>query len=150
TIPCPVCHNGTIKQEKTETGKEYFICSDRNCRFVSWSQPYHFPCPLCKNSFLVDFRTGQGTKGLKCPRASCTFSQNSLSDPALARNIASDNAIPQAAGHAHHPDSSNQPAGYPPQPGYSQPHGYTPQPGQPPGEAPPKKKRLVRRVKKKS
>ncbi|MBF0302071.1 MAG: hypothetical protein HQK73_03450, partial [Desulfamplus sp.] len=86
TIPCPLCKNGIIKKEKTETGKDYFICSDKSCRFVSWSQPYPFQCPLCKNSFLVEFQNPDGTKGLKCPRASCSFSQNHLGDPAIAYN----------------------------------------------------------------
>ncbi|MBF0234461.1 MAG: DNA topoisomerase I [Desulfamplus sp.] len=125
TIPCPVCHNGTIKKEKTETGKDYFICSDKSCRFVSWSQPYHFQCPLCKNSFLVDFQTGSGTTGLKCPRASCSFSQNSLVDPKLAHSITSESPKPPTTG-------------------------YAPQPGQTPGDPSPKKKRLVRRVKRTS
>lgn len=130
TVPCPVCRNGIVKKEKTETGREYFICSDRSCRFVSWSQPYHFPCPVCKNSFLVEFQDPSGGKGLKCPRASCSFSQNHLTDPALAQNMV------------------------PPQPPvYSQQQpGYNPSPQQPPppGVAPPKKKRLVRRIKRTS
>lgn len=149
TIPCPVCHNGVVKRQKTETGKEYFICSDRSCRFVSWSQPYHFACPLCKNSFLVDFQTDSGGRGLKCPRASCTFSQNSLSDPALAQNMASQagNSPPYGyapkppAGGGGHPYTAPQPPGYPSDPSGQPPEGAA---------APPKKRRLVRRVKKTS
>lgn len=121
--PCPLCHNGIVKKERTETGKEYFICSDKSCRFVSWSQPYLFPCPLCKNSFLVDFQTPYGTKGLKCPRASCTFSQNHISAPALAMAPQPGSGPTPAA-----PSTSDQPS----------------------EAAPPKKKRLVRRVKRSS
>lgn len=81
--PCPICHTGKVKSETTDAGKRYFICSDSACRFVSWSQPYHFPCPQCKNPFLVEFQASPTEKGLKCPRASCTFSQNDLMDPAV-------------------------------------------------------------------
>ncbi|MBF0230377.1 MAG: hypothetical protein HQK63_12460 [Desulfamplus sp.] len=168
TIPCPLCKNGTIKKEKTQTGKDYFICSDKSCRFVSWSQPYNFPCPLCKNPFLVDVQTPTGAKGLKCPRASCTFSQNHLSDPASLQNIPSQapdyahqqtGYTPQPPDYQQHSSQQppvagglypQQPVGYPQQPA-SQPIGYPPQ-QQPPtagfgGAEPPKKKRLVRRIK---
>ncbi|MBF0573357.1 MAG: DNA topoisomerase I [Desulfamplus sp.] len=174
TIPCPLCKNGSIKKEKTQTGKDYFICSDKNCRFVSWSQPYNFPCPLCKNPFLVDVQTPAG-KGLKCPRASCLFSQNHLSDPALVNSVPAQPPYPQqqqppndyyspqptnyptppinnitpAPPQSQYPQQA-PPAGYPQQ-SVSQPAGYPPQ-QQPPtagfgGVEPPKKKRLVRRIK---
>lgn len=129
TIPCPLCHNGTIKQEKTETGKDYFICSEKSCRFVSWSQPYHFSCPLCKNPFLVDFQTPAGSKGLKCPRASCNFSQNHIFDPATAI------APPQSVNFQPQPaDYPQQPTTYPQQPAVNYPHGHPPsqQSGYPP------------------
>ena len=114
STPCPMCHTGKVKTETTGAGKTYYVCSEPNCRFVSWTQPYHFPCPLCKNPFLVEFQSNPVDKGLKCPRASCSFSQNDLMDPTLK--------------------IAQQPA--------SQPETST-------NAAPPKKKRLVRRVKKK-
>jgi len=151
TIPCPLCNSGVIKKERTENGKEYFICSDRSCRFVSWSQPYHFPCPLCKNSFLVDFQTSSGARGLKCPRASCSFSQNNLSDPSPNdRNLAPQVGSVQPSAYGDPPAvyPPIQPPGYPTtQPGYAQPTNY---PQQTSDGAPPKKKRLVRRVKRTS
>ena len=146
TINCPLCKNGTIKKEKTETGKNYFICSDKNCRFVSWSQPYHFSCPLCKNSFLVDFQNIDGTKGLKCPRASCSFSQNHLADPATLYNPPPQQPIntpPQQSvtgvGYQQTTYPQQQPSGY------AQPQAV--QPSQVSGSEPPKKRRLVRRIK---
>ncbi|MBF0242961.1 MAG: DNA topoisomerase I [Desulfamplus sp.] len=134
SIQCPLCKTGTIKQEKTKTGKDYFICSDKNCRFVSWSQPYHFSCPLCKNPFLVDFQNPDGTKGLKCPRASCSFSQNHLYDPAVA-------TMPP-------PQQQPQPTSQGYAPFVAQPTQYAASPPPPnPTAEPPKKRRLVRRVK---
>lgn len=80
-IPCPICKSGEVLAQETESGREYFKCSDPGCRFVSWSKPYHFSCPVCKSPFLVEFTTGSGTPGLKCPRAACSYLQNSLGDP---------------------------------------------------------------------
>lgn len=80
-IPCPICKSGEILTQETESGREYFKCSDPGCRFVSWSKPYHFSCPVCKSPFLVEFTTGSGIPGLKCPRAACSYLQNSLGDP---------------------------------------------------------------------
>ena len=81
-MPCPICQTGKVKHETTDTGKQYYVCSNSACRFVSWAKPYHFPCPQCQNSFLVEFEVSPTEKGLKCPRASCTFRQNDLTDPA--------------------------------------------------------------------
>ncbi|SLM30135.1 DNA topoisomerase type IA zn finger domain protein [Desulfamplus magnetovallimortis] len=114
--PCPVCHTGKVKTETTDAGKRYYVCSDSSCRFVSWSQPYHFSCPLCKNPFLVDFQINPVEKGLKCPRASCSFSQKDLGDPALKIPNQSASTV---SNESH--DAASSPA--------------------------PKKKRLVRRVK---
>ncbi len=82
-MSCPVCGSGKIVTSTTEKGKEYFSCSSRDCRFVSWDKPYHFYCPLCKNPFLTETTTTEGEKGLKCPRASCAYSQQNLDDPKL-------------------------------------------------------------------
>ena len=82
-MPCPVCGSGKIVSSTTEKGKEYFSCSSRDCRFVSWEKPYHFPCPLCKNPFLTETTSTEGGKGLKCPRASCAYFQQNLNDPQL-------------------------------------------------------------------
>jgi hypothetical protein len=84
TMPCPLCGSGQVVSEKTSKGKDYFTCTNADCRFVSWEKPYHFSCPLCKNLFLIEMTTPSGGKGLKCPRASCSFIQNSLTDPALS------------------------------------------------------------------
>jgi transposase-like protein len=81
-MPCPLCGQGKVVENKTEKGKQYFSCDDEDCRFVSWEKPYHFPCPLCKNSFLIEFDQAGGEKGLKCPRASCSYEQKNLFDPA--------------------------------------------------------------------
>ena len=81
TMPCPLCKEGEIVSKTTEKGKDYYSCTQNECRFVSWDKPYHFECPLCKNSFLTESDTSNGGKGLKCPRAACSFTQNNLNDP---------------------------------------------------------------------
>ncbi len=81
TMPCPMCKEGKIVSKTTEKGKEFFLCTESDCRFVSWDYPYHFECPLCKNSFLIETEASNGEKGVKCPRASCSYTQNNLFDP---------------------------------------------------------------------
>lgn len=81
TMPCPLCKDGEIISKTTEKGKEYFCCTQNDCRFVSWDKPYHFECPLCRNAFLTETTVAGGEKGLKCPRAACSYSQNNLYDP---------------------------------------------------------------------
>jgi chemotaxis protein histidine kinase CheA len=94
-MSCPVCGAGKIVTSTTEKGKEYFSCSNRDCRFVSWDKPYHFFCPLCKNPFLTETTTPEGEKGLKCPRASCAYSQSNLNDPKLNMAASRDAAEPR-------------------------------------------------------
>ncbi|MBU0992380.1 MAG: hypothetical protein KJ737_07785 [Proteobacteria bacterium] len=84
-MPCPVCSIGKIVSEKTEKEKEYFACTNKTCKFVSWSKPYHFQCPLCKNPYLVEFTLPDGLFGLKCPRAVCSFNQQGIQDPQTPR-----------------------------------------------------------------
>ncbi len=83
TMPCPLCGQGEIVSKTTGKGKDFFSCTNPECRFVSWDKPYHFECPLCKNSFLVEMTTSSGEKGLKCPRAACSYTQDNLIDPKL-------------------------------------------------------------------
>lgn len=80
-MTCPLCREGEVILQKTSAGKEYYTCSNKECRFVSWSKPCHFQCPLCKNPYLVEFTAPSGEKGLKCPRAACSYSQDNLLDP---------------------------------------------------------------------
>lgn len=94
-MSCPVCTTGKIVTSTTEKGKEYFSCSNRDCRFVSWDKPYHFFCPLCKNPFLTETSTMEGEKGLKCPRASCAYSQQNRNDPKLNMAASGDAAEPR-------------------------------------------------------
>jgi ssDNA-binding Zn-finger/Zn-ribbon topoisomerase 1 len=82
-MPCPLCKEGEIVSRTTEKGKDFFSCTNPECRFVSWDKPYHFECPLCKNSFLVEMTASNGEKGLKCPRAACSYTQDNLMDPKL-------------------------------------------------------------------
>jgi hypothetical protein len=80
-MPCPVCSIGKIVSEQTDKGKNYFVCTNPSCKFVSWAKPYHFSCPLCKNPYLIEMIGPDGVPGLKCPRAACLFTQRGLFDP---------------------------------------------------------------------
>ena len=51
---CPVCTTGKVKAEQTAKGKLFYMCSSKNCVFVSWGKPYHIVCPQCRNPFLIE------------------------------------------------------------------------------------------------
>ncbi len=94
-MPCPLCEKGKVVTEKTSAGKDYYTCSDKNCRFVSWDKPYHFSCPQCKNPYLVEFELPSGEKGLKCPRAGCSFTQDNTLDPVQNLALKAEKKIPK-------------------------------------------------------
>ncbi len=94
-MPCPLCQTGKVITEKTSAGKDYYTCSDKDCRFVSWDKPYHFSCPQCKNPYLVEFDLPAGEKGLKCPRAGCSYKQENLLDPAQNLALKAEKKIPK-------------------------------------------------------
>ena len=97
--PCPICHIGKIISEKTAADKDFFKCSNTECKFISWTKPYPFSCPICNNPFLAEFTLPTGELGLKCPRASCSYSQNNLFSPIQAQQQAAGQQMgqPQAA-----------------------------------------------------
>ena len=72
---CPVCKTGKIKAEQTAKGKLYYVCSNKNCVFVSWGRPYHAACPQCGNSFLIESTERHRKTILRCPRATCRHRQ---------------------------------------------------------------------------
>lgn len=94
-MPCPMCKDGQIESKTTEKGKEFFSCTNKDCRFVSWDKPYHFECPLCKNSYLTETVSPGGNKGLKCPRASCPYTQDNLFDPKLSMAKSAESSAPK-------------------------------------------------------
>ncbi|MBA7578440.1 hypothetical protein ES708_20302 [subsurface metagenome] len=79
-MQCPICRIADIKSQETSTGKFYYVCSDKNCTFISWGKPYHLVCPECGNPFLVESSAGDGKTTLKCPRATCLHWQRHPSD----------------------------------------------------------------------
>jgi len=72
-MACPVCKEGKILADRTEKGKAYYYCSNKDCNLVTWGKPYHVSCPICGNPFLVEFQQQEGGIGLKCPRGTCNF-----------------------------------------------------------------------------
>ncbi len=78
---CPLCHQGKIIREITESAREYYRCDNRMCKFISWDKPHPYPCPQCRNPYLLEFRMQNGAVGLKCPLATCSYVQGDLSKP---------------------------------------------------------------------
>ncbi|MCK4727898.1 MAG: hypothetical protein KAT27_03160, partial [Desulfobacterales bacterium] len=72
---CPVCTTGKVKAEQTAKGKLFYMCSSKNCVFVSWGKPYHIVCPQCRNPFLIESTERDGKTILRCPRATCRHRQ---------------------------------------------------------------------------
>lgn len=78
---CPLCHQGKILQENTESNRTYYKCTNASCKFISWEKPHLYSCPQCRNPYLLEFRRPDGALGLKCPLATCSYAQNSLGRP---------------------------------------------------------------------
>lgn len=80
---CPLCQQGKIVKETTESNREYYRCDNRMCKFISWDKPHPYRCPQCGNPYLLEFRKQDGSFGLKCPLATCSYLQADLSNPAV-------------------------------------------------------------------
>ncbi|RJQ63938.1 MAG: hypothetical protein C4530_02845 [Desulfobacteraceae bacterium] len=80
-MTCPLCREGLIHPSKTDKGKTYYSCENRDCNFISWGKPYHFSCPYCRNPFLIEYSSQDGGTGLKCPKATCNYRQEHLNSP---------------------------------------------------------------------
>ncbi|MEN6446195.1 MAG: type I DNA topoisomerase [Syntrophaceae bacterium] len=67
-LKCPMqgC-TGEIVQQKSKRGKMFYSCSDKECKFISWTKPVARKCPDCGSAFLV-------RKGgmLECPNPECS------------------------------------------------------------------------------
>ena len=94
-MPCPLCHEGRVVTATTAKNKEYYTCTNKACRFVSWDKPCHFSCPLCKNPFLTEFVLPTGEVGLKCPRATCSYQQKGIMDPVVTLAAHKENNAPK-------------------------------------------------------
>jgi hypothetical protein len=70
---CPMCRNGRLEMQSTTKGKDYYLCSNENCNFISWGRPFYHTCPQCNIPFLIETTDHEGNKILKCPRATCRF-----------------------------------------------------------------------------
>lgn len=74
-MACPLCGKGKVTASKTSMGKNFYVCSDKACQFISWGRPHHEACPMCGNSFLVEGAGIEGLLTLKCPRATCNYAR---------------------------------------------------------------------------
>ena len=72
---CPLCGTGRIERKETAKSKSYYVCSNKDCVFISWGKPYHKACPRCKNPFLIESTDKAGEAILRCPRATCRYRQ---------------------------------------------------------------------------
>ncbi len=69
----PGC-KGEIVQQRSKKGKSFYSCSEKECKFISWTKPVIKECSGCSAGFLVK----KGTK-LICPNPECTYSEDVLS-----------------------------------------------------------------------
>ncbi len=92
-MQCPICRIAGIKTQETSTGKFYYVCSDKNCTFISWGKPHHFVCPECSNPFLVESLHRDGKTVLKCPRATCLHWQKHPSEISEEDNALSSSRV---------------------------------------------------------
>jgi DNA topoisomerase-1 len=69
----PGC-KGEIVQQRSKKGKSFYSCSEKECKFISWTKPVIKECSGCSAGFLVK----KGTK-LICPNPECTYSEDALS-----------------------------------------------------------------------
>jgi DNA topoisomerase-1 len=65
---------GEIVQQRSKKGKSFYSCSEKECKFISWTKPVIKECSGCSAGFLVK----KGTK-LVCPNPECTHSEDALS-----------------------------------------------------------------------
>ena len=65
---------GEIVQQRSKKGKSFYSCSEKECKFISWTKPVIKDCSGCSAGFLVK----KGTK-LICPNPECTYSEDALS-----------------------------------------------------------------------
>ncbi len=75
-MDCPVCNNGKIRSKHTKIGKRFYVCSDKECEFIAWSQPHAIQCPACGHPFLIEKKNARGSVSLKCPQSSCKHQQS--------------------------------------------------------------------------
>ncbi len=89
-MKCPLCNIGNVRVNETSTGRRYYVCSHKDCAFISWGKPYHIACPDCGNNFLIETVLKGGVPVLKCPRATCFYWQKRPSE--ILNDTSSDNA----------------------------------------------------------
>lgn len=84
---CPVCHTGEVITERTRIGKRFYVCSKKECEFITWYLPHAITCPECNNPFLVEKEDAKGRIILRCPRAGCRYEQSPSGDPTPASSV---------------------------------------------------------------
>jgi DNA topoisomerase-1 len=65
----PGC-TGEIVQQKSKRGKMFYACSNKDCKFISWTKPVAKACPECGAAFLIK----KGNR-LECPNPDCTHNE---------------------------------------------------------------------------
>ena len=59
--------------KRTQIGKTFYVCSEKECEFITWHLPYAISCPACDNPFLVEKKDSRGRTILQCPKAGCRY-----------------------------------------------------------------------------
>jgi len=67
--PLPGC-TGEITQQRSKKGKMFYTCSNKECKFISWTKPIEKKCPECNADFLLK----KGQK-IACPNPECDYEE---------------------------------------------------------------------------
>ena len=77
-LKCPVCHLETMEKMMAANNKEYYLCNNETCQFISWDKPVDVSCPRCSNLFLVEKIDENGSVSYHCPKNDCDYQQDDL------------------------------------------------------------------------
>ena len=69
--PMPGC-SGEIVQQRSKKGKMYYSCTEKDCKFISWTKPVEKKCPVCQADFLVKKGSSES-----CPNPDCDYETSS-------------------------------------------------------------------------
>jgi DNA topoisomerase-1 len=64
--PVPGC-TGEIKQHRSKKGKAFYSCTNKECKFLSWTKPVEKKCDKCGSSIFI-----KKGKHLICANPECT------------------------------------------------------------------------------
>lgn len=68
-IICPKCKKGKITPLKSKRGKEFFVCSNKDCDLITWNIPTEQQCEICSSYLTID---PKDEKIVRCENKECS------------------------------------------------------------------------------